>query len=83
MLGDMNVSPMEELARRVEARQELPSPPVRRALRKAAGVSLGDVASAIGVTRQAVGLWEAGARTPRGANLDLYVEVLRTFRRAA
>jgi transcriptional regulator with XRE-family HTH domain len=54
---------------------------MRRALREAAGVSLSDVASVVGVTRQAVALWETGARTPCGANLDSYVAVLRTFKR--
>jgi hypothetical protein len=34
------------------------------------------------VTQQAVSFWEVGARTPRGENLEHYVEVLRVFRRA-
>jgi transcriptional regulator with XRE-family HTH domain len=63
----------EELA----ARRDLPPPAERRALREAAGISLETVAREIGVTRQAVGHWEAGDRRPRGANLRRYVEVLR------
>lgn len=73
---------LSELESAVRARQELPTPPVRRALRKATGASQADVAGVVGVTPEAVGHWEAGTRTPRGANLHGYVEVLRTFRRA-
>jgi len=71
---------MEQLATRVRARRELPTPTVRRELRRAAGVSLRDIADAIGVTREAVRLWELGQRRPRGANLDGYLEALRLFR---
>lgn len=73
---------LSELAVRVATRNELPPPTVRRALRTAAGCSLEEVAEVVGVTRQAVTLWEGGARTPRGANLEAYVEVLRTLRQA-
>jgi transcriptional regulator with XRE-family HTH domain len=76
------MSTLAELEGRVQARSELPSPPVRRALREAAGASLDEVGSVVGVTRQAVALWESGERTPRGANLGGYVAVLRVFRRA-
>ena len=57
-------------------------PLVRRALRKAAGASQSDIAEVVGVTRKAVGLWEAGTRMPRGANLDAYLEVLQAFKTA-
>ncbi len=76
------VATLESLTRRLQARRELPSPEVRRTLRRVAGASQTDVAEVIGVTRQAVQLWEAGTRTPRGANLDAYLKVLRAFRRA-
>jgi transcriptional regulator with XRE-family HTH domain len=73
---------ISELVERVEARRELPSPTVRRALRQAAGVSLDDVGAAVGVTGQAVRWWESGAREPNAENLRPYLEVLRAFKRA-
>jgi transcriptional regulator with XRE-family HTH domain len=73
---------VEELKQSVRTRQALPAPSARRALRQAAGVSLADVASVVGVSRQAVGLWEAGLRRPRGRNLDSYLHVLRALREA-
>ena len=82
MSATLDETRLQELARRVRARQGLPSPDARRALRRAAGISLDDIAAVVGVTRQAVGLWEAGARTPQGPNLDSYAAVLETLRRA-
>lgn len=72
---------LEDLTQRLQARRELPRPEVRRTLRRVAGASQAEVAAIVGVTRQAVQLWEAGTRTPRGANLDRYLEVLHEFRR--
>jgi transcriptional regulator with XRE-family HTH domain len=40
-----------------------------------------DVAAVVGVTRQAVALWENGAREPRGENLERYLEVLEALKR--
>src|SRR4051794_6342088 len=76
------MSTLAALEERVQTRNELPSPAVRRSLREAAGESLDNVAAVVGVTRQAVALWEAGERTPSGDNLERYVQVLRVFRRA-
>jgi DNA-binding transcriptional regulator YiaG len=70
-----------ELVDRIQARRELPSPAMQRALRKAAGASLAEVAEAVGVTRQAVSMWELGHRSPRAHYLEAYLEVLRAFRR--
>jgi DNA-binding transcriptional regulator YiaG len=80
LLNDMTT--LATLTERIQARRELPAPSVCRALRKAAGVSLDDVANVVGVSRQAVAYWETGARTPRGANLTAYLEVLQAFKRA-
>jgi DNA-binding transcriptional regulator YiaG len=74
---------LESLTRRVKARRELPPPETQRALRRAAGASLADVAKVVGTTRQAVSLWELGRRSPTGGRLDAYLEVLRVFREAA
>jgi DNA-binding XRE family transcriptional regulator len=79
--GEMAAT-LDSLTQRLHARRELPSPDVRRTLRRLAGASQADVAEVVGVSRQAVQLWEAGTRTPRGTNLDAYLEVLRAFRRA-
>ncbi|MEU8252209.1 helix-turn-helix transcriptional regulator [Nonomuraea sp. NPDC048916] len=38
-----------------------------RAIREEADVSQGEFAAALGVSRSAVALWEAGQRNPRGA----------------
>ena len=51
--------------RRARARRELPAPAVRRHIRERAGLSQVDVGRALGVTREAVALWELGRRTPR------------------
>jgi predicted transcriptional regulator len=65
------------------ARRELPDPHMRRAMRKAAGVSLDQIGRECGVSRQAVALWESGAVEPRDRNLRAYLEVLRLLREAA
>jgi DNA-binding XRE family transcriptional regulator len=67
---------LEELGRRVRARTQLPTPEARRAIRVSAGVSLADIARAVGVTRQTAMLWERGARRPSGERLLAYVAVL-------
>jgi len=58
------------------ARRDLPAPVVRRALRRGAKVSLAQVADEIGVTAEAVRLWELGRREPRAVHLPEYVRVL-------
>ncbi len=68
---------MAALQERVMARRDLPPPEVRRALRIAAGLSLAEVASAVGVSRQAVGHWEDGSRTPAAKHLTAYGKALR------
>jgi DNA-binding transcriptional regulator YiaG len=78
-LNDMTT--VAELVDRVEARQELPPPALRRALRRAAGVSLDDVGAAVGVTGQAVWWWEQGKREPNDENLVRYLELLRELKR--
>ncbi|WP_435601262.1 helix-turn-helix transcriptional regulator [Streptomyces sp. C10-9-1] len=68
---------------RLRLRQDLPSPAERRAIRQAAGLSQGELAEAIGVTRQAVSHWEAGTRTPQGTAMERYVSAIRTLRESA
>lgn len=72
------------LGERVAARKELGlAPAERRQLRHAAGLTLAEVAAAIGVSPQAVQLWEIGARTPRGGNVVRFAEAMRYLREVA
>jgi transcriptional regulator with XRE-family HTH domain len=73
---------LEHLSEVVEARKALPPPEARRAIRLAARASLGDVAKACGVTRQAALQWEQG-KTPSGPRLLAYTAALRVMREAA
>jgi transcriptional regulator with XRE-family HTH domain len=67
----------------VAKRRALPPPAMRRALRQAAGLTGGDLAGVMHVTRQAISKWERGERHPTGAYLDAYLAVLDELRRAA
>lgn len=74
-VGVMN----DALNRRLEqvrAVRRLPPPAARRQLREQAGLSQLDVARALDVTREAVALWEAGARTPRPETAITYLALL-------
>jgi len=66
----------EDALNEARQRRHLPSPAVRRGLREAAGLSQAIVANALGVSREAVSLWESGARTPRAERLAGYVALL-------
>lgn len=63
-----------EIAR---VRRSLPAPPARRLLRERAGLKQQHIAGELGVTREAVALWESGARTPSARYVRRYVEILR------
>lgn len=66
----------DSLIELVRLRKSLPAPPMRRAIRQAAGISEAALAASIGVTRAAVHNWETGRRFPHGDNLRRYAEVL-------
>ena len=72
-MSDSSLDTAIALAR---ARRRLPSPAARQLLRQRAGLSQRAFAAAIGVTREAVALWEAGKREPRDENLRRYLELL-------
>ncbi|MFE2828483.1 helix-turn-helix domain-containing protein [Streptomyces sp. NPDC059271] len=73
----------ERLRSRIRARHALPSPDQRAALRKAAGLTLQEVATAVGVTRGAVWHWEQGSREPRGDLLGRYLLALEVMDESA
>jgi len=68
------------IAAKVLARRRLPVPAMRRAIRLDAGLTQADVAETMGVHRESVARWEAGARTPRGRTLVAYVDLLDELR---
>jgi transcriptional regulator with XRE-family HTH domain len=73
----MSVTAIRE---RIRGLQELPIPSERRRLRVEAGVSLLDVAAALGVSHTAVSAWERGLRTPNRKLLPGYLAILRVLR---
>jgi DNA-binding transcriptional regulator YiaG len=76
----MTTKAVEALLQQARDRRELPGPPERRSLREAAGLSLQAVATAVGVTKQAVANWESGEHEPRGPHLAIYGDLLRGLR---
>jgi len=71
---------LDLLQKQVRERRALPTPLARRALRRAAGVSLASLAQALDVSRETCRLWELGLAEPRGPNLAAYLEALEIFR---
>jgi DNA-binding XRE family transcriptional regulator len=69
------------LQRAARDRVELPPPPVRRAIRVAAGLPQGAVAEAIEVSRASVTRYELGVREPRGDTRRKYAAALERMRR--
>lgn len=73
----------ERLRKQAADRRELPPPALRRAIRKAAGATLEQVADAISeltgepITSTSVGHWERNFRNPSRRHLAAYLEVLR------
>ena len=55
---------------------DLPPPAERRALRKALGLTVQEVAGLVGCSHVAVVHWEKGQRTPQGDNRTRYRELL-------
>jgi DNA-binding transcriptional regulator YiaG len=72
---------LEQVAEKVRARRDLPTPAIRRALREGAGLSQQDVADVCGVTRAAVSRWESGERGVDGDHVVTYGALLELLRR--
>lgn len=77
----MSVSTSDELLERVRARRRLPPPTERRRIRERAGVSLRDLAAAVGVSHATIRNWEAGS-TPR-EHRAAYARLLEELARIA
>jgi transcriptional regulator with XRE-family HTH domain len=79
MLEAQEVS-MSELFDRVDAliasRSPLPPPAERKRLRQAHGLTLDEVAAALGVRRATVSGWESGKTEPRPPERDAYARLL-------
>jgi predicted transcriptional regulator len=69
------------LAERLAA-SRLPTPAVRRSIRTAAGASLRDIASELGVTPMTVARWETGSE-PRLSHAIAYRRLLDQLREIA
>jgi transcriptional regulator with XRE-family HTH domain len=68
---------------RLVTERELPPPALRRALRKACGVSLRQMAEPLGVTPTTILNWELGRRYPQPSKLPGYAAALRLLREEA
>ena len=61
----------------------LPAIAMRKAIRRAAGRSLADLAAKLQVSRQSVSFWERGLIEPAGAHLGEYARLLEDLRKEA
>lgn len=57
----------------------LPEPKERARLRRAFGISQSHLANSIGVSRNTVANWEAGAKEPTGDNREAYAAILTAW----
>jgi transcriptional regulator with XRE-family HTH domain len=62
-------------------RNSLPHPEVARALRRAAGLTVYELADALDVTAPTISRWERGLRHPRGQLRERYAGALEELRR--
>jgi transcriptional regulator with XRE-family HTH domain len=75
-------SGVDELLEQVRSRRKLPAKSERRRIRKAAGLTLRDVALALGVSHTAVQKWEDGAM-PREPMKNDYARLLEELKQIA
>ena len=73
---------MSTLIEEVRARR-LPPRQVARAIRVAAGVTQGRMATELGLHRVTVARWEAGAQVPTGEARERYAHLLERLAEAA
>jgi DNA-binding transcriptional regulator YiaG len=70
-----------DLLERVRARRKLPSGAERRRIRVDAGVTLRDIATAIGVSDMAVVRWEQGSKPRNPEHIRAYADLLAELKR--
>jgi transcriptional regulator with XRE-family HTH domain len=66
----------EVAAGRLVLAAQLPPPAARRQLREAQGLTRPQVAELVGVSKEAIRLWESGEHEPAGDNRAAYTELL-------
>ena len=71
---------LSTLMEEIRMRAQLPSPEARRAIRKEAGVTQEAFGKELGVTGATICRWENGDRTPSGAELRAYADLLDRVR---
>ena len=74
-------SPLETALEQARKRRALPSPRVRRELRRRLGISQEVIAQAVGVSRITLLHYEFGRRRPSGERLERYLDVLDRLKR--
>lgn len=67
---------LEQLLKEARLRQALPEPSLRRLVRERVGLSQGEIARVLGVSRAAVCRWESGRRHPRRVTAAEYAALL-------
>lgn len=67
---------LDELIAKGNDRKRLPEPETCRWLRKRGKLTQLEVAAFVNTNRATVSRWESGERTPRGAQLARYLELL-------
>lgn len=78
----MHSTVADRIRSRIRVRPTLPTPAECRQIREGAGLTQAVVADAVGVTPQAVALWESGRRRPRGLLFNRYAEAIDAMREA-
>jgi DNA-binding transcriptional regulator YiaG len=75
------ISSVDDLLAHHHLRRKLPPAAERQRIRQAAGISLRELAAALGVSHMAVVRWEAGARPADPAHVASYGRLLNELRR--
>lgn len=78
-IGASVMSKIDALLDKPTASDDLPEPAERKRLRVAWGLSQGQVAEALGVTRGSVSGWEAGRWEPAGETRAQYIYLLNSI----
>jgi DNA-binding transcriptional regulator YiaG len=72
---------LDSIIQKALRRRALPAPAARRLIREQAKLTQENIAEALGGDRASVSRWESGQRSPRGAMLDAYADLLDRLQR--